>query len=190
MARSRRETIQRYADPGYEIPEHWTTERVTLVELRRIAHNAMIARIAVDVPRRLGGDASGYELAADKKLSKRIAYVYYSLWTRFVRSTNATLPLEDCPLELIPPRNWKALHVIALADSDTKREGSTVIWNDWWEELSTRLQARRMVLASLSLARSDIAWGYRMMMSITDEMNWVADKFDKHESSLKRRIEV
>jgi hypothetical protein len=186
MARSRRELLVRYADPEYDIPAQWTIEAVTNVEAKRLAKNAYIARVAAGVPRRLGGDASGYELAADKKLSRRIAYVYYSLWTRFIRSGHAVLPLDLCPVDLIPPRNWKSLHTLALADDEVRRLGTTVIWNDWWEELSPRLHARRMVLASLALARGDLVWGYRVVTGMNDEIKWVGEKFDRYHASLKR----
>jgi hypothetical protein len=186
MARSRREQILRYADPNYELPPQWQIETMTLIEAKRLAKTAGMARVATDVPRRLGGEASGAELAADKKLSRRVAYVYYSLWTRFVRAEHAPLPVETCPVDLIPPRTWKALHTLALADDEIRRAGSTVIWDEWWAELAPRLHARRMVLASLSLARGDVAWGYRMIVNLTDEINWVSTKFDMYHATLKR----
>lgn len=186
MSKSRRECLLRYSDPNYEVPENWTVESLTQVEAKRLAKNAYTARIAVDVPRRLGSDASGYELSADKKLSKRIAYVYFNLWTRFVRSPHATLPIEQCPVDLIPPRNWKTLYTLAYADDEIRRSGSTIIWSDWWEELAPRLQARRMVVASVAITRGETAWGYRMTVSLTDEINWLNHKFDLYNSQLKR----
>lgn len=186
MSRSRRDHVLRYADPNYEVPENWTTERLTLIEGKRVAKSAYVARIAVDVPRRLGIEASGLELAADKKLSRRIAYVYYSLWTRFVNAEHAPLPVGVCPDDLIPPKSWQALHTLALADPDYRREGATVLWEDWWAELSPRLHARRMVLASLALARNEPAWGYRMCVNLTDEINWINAKFDQYHATLKR----
>jgi hypothetical protein len=186
MSKSRRECLLRYSDPNYEVPENWTTDSLTQVEAKRLAKNAYTARIAVDVPRRLGSDASGYELSADKKLSKRIAYVYFNLWTRFVRAPHATLPLEECPDDLVPPRNWKALHTLAYADEEIRRAGSTIIWTDGWEELSPRLHARRMVVASVALTRGETAWGYRMIVSLTDEINWLDRKFDLYNSQMKR----
>lgn len=186
MSKSRRECLLRYSDPDYEVPDHWDIERLTLIEAKRIVKSAYTARVAIDIPRRLGNDASGYELSADKKLSKRIAYVYFTLWTRFVLAPRATLPIERCPDDLIPPKNWKTLHTLAYANDETRRAGTTIIWTDWWEELAPRLQARRMVVASVALNRGDTAWGYRMMVSITDEINWLNSKFDLYNSQLRR----
>lgn len=186
MSKSRRECLLRYSDPNYEVPENWTVESFIQVEAKRLAKNAYTARIAVDVPRRLGSDASGYELSADKKLSKRIAYVYYNLWTRFVRSPHATLPIEQCPVDLIPPRNWKTLYTLAYANEEIRRAGSAIIWTEWWEELAPRLQARRMVVASVAITRGETAQGYRMTVSLTDEINWLNHKFDLYNSQLKR----
>jgi hypothetical protein len=187
MSLSRRDQLKRFADIGYEVPPNWQTEALTTVEAKRLARSAGLARVAIEVPRRLGGDANGYELAADKKLSKRITHVYFTLWTRLVRSPHAPLPLELCPVELVPPRNWKALYTLAVADDDIRRIGTTVLWEDWWNELAPRLHARRMVLATMALKRDEIDWGYRMVVSLTDEINWIGNKFDLYHASLKRR---
>lgn len=187
MGLSRREQLQRYADLGYEVPANWQSESITVVEVKRLARSAGMARVAVEVPRRLGGEATGYELAADKKLSKQITHVYFTLWTRIVRADHASLPLELCPDELVPPRNWKALYAHAVADDETRRQGTTVIWDDWWGELAPRLHARRMVLATVALKRDDVAWGYRMITSVTDEIDWLSRKFDLYHATLERR---
>lgn len=186
MSKSRRECLLGYCDPNYRVPENWTTEKLTIVEGKRLARSAYTARVAVDIPRRLGSDASGYELSADKKLSKRIAYVYFHLWTRFVRDPHATLRLEDCPDDLVPPKNWKTLHTLAYADDEIRRAGTTILWPEWWTELAPRLQARRMAMASLALERGETAWGYRMTLSLTDEIRWLNQKFDLYNSQLKR----
>jgi hypothetical protein len=187
MALSRRDHLRRYADMGYEVPENWHIDALTIVEAKRLAKAAGQARVASEVPRRLGGDVNGYELAADKKLSKRITHVYFSLWTRLIRAPHASLPLEACPVELVPPRNWKALYTLAVADDEIRRAGTTVIWDDWWDELAPRLHARRMVLATVALKRNEVAWGYRMIVSLTDEMNWVGSKFELYHATLSRK---
>lgn len=146
----------------------------------------MTARIAVEIPRRLGSDASGRDLSADKKLSRRLGYVYMSLWNRLVHSTHAPLPPESCPEDLLPPRNWKQLYVIASSNDDIRKAGITIDWNDWWDELRPRLLARRMVVASFAVDRGEANWGYRMVSGISDEIGWVDEKIDAYRRSTRK----
>lgn len=190
MSKSRREFLEEFVDHEYDVPENWTIESLTVVEGKRLAKNGLTARFAADVPRRLGADASGPELSADKKLSKRIAYVYLSLWTRFIHSPHAPLPPEECPGDLLPPRNWKSMYVMASSIDEVKANGSVVNWDAWWDDLRPRLVARRMVMASFALDRGMPGWGYRMVSSISDEIDWVDEKFAAHKRTLNRRVKV
>lgn len=186
MAESRRDYLQQFFDPNYEVPENWSKESLTIVECKRISNISLAARFAVEIPRRLGQDAAGRDLSADKKLSKRIAYVYLSLWQRFVFSKHAPLPLEECPADLAPPNNWKALHARASGDPKIRQMGSTINWESWWNELQPRLLARRMVIATFALNRDDVRWGYRIVAGICDEIDWIDEKMEAYKRTVAK----
>lgn len=190
MGKSQREELAQYADPGFEIPEKWTRDSLTVVEARRLARFGLQACYAAEVPRRIGGDASSAELAADKKLSKRIAYVYLTLWQRLILSQRAPLPLEECPEHLIPPTNWKHYYLVASGVDDVRQVGSTVEWVSWWNDVRPRLEARRMMMASFSTTREEWSWGYQIIGSLTNEIDWIQNKFDIHQAKIDRATRI
>lgn len=87
----------------------------------------------------------------------------------------------------MPPKNWKAMYVLATVDDEIRAAGSTVDWASWWEELKPRLLARRMVIASFAMERAESNWGYRMVAGISDELDWVDEKMETYARSLNRK---
>lgn len=186
MSRSRRQFIEQYADEDFELPADWETDALTIVEAKRICKFGLVACYAAEFPRRLGVEASGLDLAADKRLSRRIAYVYLGLWKRYTMSTHAPLPLEECPPDLVPPGTWRSYHAQAASEDDVRRKGASVVWESWWEDVRPRLLARRMMMATYAIYQNELNWGYRIVTSLTDEVGWIDDKFASYRSMLDR----
>jgi hypothetical protein len=186
MSKTRKELLEQYADPSFQVPDTWTKESLSIVECKRLSKNALMARYACDVKRRLGPDATAAELSSDKKLARRIAHTYLTLWGRFVLSKHAPFPAEICPVDLHPPRNWQSLYVRAAIEGEIRSAAATVIWPEWWEELQPRIQARRMVIASFALLNDQPSWGYRYVISLSDELHWVGDKLAAWSSANER----
>lgn len=176
MKRSSREELETYADKGFKIPDKWEQEKLAIAEGRRIARITLMSAVAIETPRRLGEDASGRDLSDDKRLSRGIAHTYLGLWTRLTTSSNAPLPAEELDEDLLPPDDLRHAYRRALLDDDLRRLGATVIWEDWWEDLRPKLIGRRIGIASFALDRGLMKWGYRLVLGISNELDWIDKK--------------
>jgi hypothetical protein len=97
-----------------------TRERLSTfqnVDFQRTRFWTLCAYVATNYPRRLGPDASGYELSFDKQLSRRICSAYRTLWRLYSEDNNVPSPpnWDDWPINTVDP----------LAN----RIGATVIWD-------------------------------------------------------------
>lgn len=174
--RGKRTEVERYVDAGFIPPDNWTATAVIQAELRRIRSLALAAAYAAEFPRRLGPDADGGELAADKNLSKGITHTYWGLWKRIVGSV---MDPEDLRDEDIPPATWYDLHAVAAQNEDARRAGATVLWHDWWSEMRPRLMGRRAAVATFAVKTEAWGWGYRVVAGLNDELDWLEKKFAK-----------
>jgi hypothetical protein len=149
------------------------------VEVKRLRSNAMMGCYAAQIPRRLG-EASSNDLAADKFMSKAIGHTYWQLWKRMVTARNAPLRAEelaDDEMYLYPPHDWQLLRVRAMDVDSVRQLAATVRWTDWWEELRPRLRARERAIATFALKNGNMGWGYRIVSSIENELDWIENKF-------------
>jgi hypothetical protein len=168
-----RTLLDLYADKTWIPPKTWTTLSVSKAELRRVRRNALMAGVAVDIPRRLGLDAPNVWLAADKKFARRLLNVYWTTWRMLVYSKQSPFPPEGVGIgedELIPPHNWVDLLYIAGEDEAARRAGRTVIWHDWWNEYLPKLEKRRRVIASFAHFADEPRWGWRVLTEIGHEI--------------------
>lgn len=93
---------------------------MTFVEenIKRLERGITQCREVLDVPRRLGGDATDKELADDKRTARRVKHrleVALEDWTRSERgSANGPLPADGT--------------------------GARLVWADWWVDWRQRAQ--------------------------------------------------
>jgi hypothetical protein len=179
--RSKRALLESLADEGFIPPDNWSADGIVRVEINRLRRAAYIGAVAAEVPRRLGEGAESIDLAGDRFLSKRIANAYWTLWRRMTTAKHAPLPVEELgenEQDLYPPDTWRLLHARAASDIEARRMGRTVLWDRWWEESKPRLLARRRAIATFAVRDDRLSWGYRVVTSINNEIEWVDDRFD------------
>lgn len=100
------------------------SEGIRLFELAGIAAWASL------IPRRLGADATAQELAADKRMCRRIAHAadqLAKLWT--------TVDVYNAHPKTI----------------DKKRAGAVVLWDTWWAQHLQYLNNRRTFIATFAI---------------------------------------
>lgn len=70
--------VDRWFDPAYELPRvalaQWSLEESLCDHVEELINDAKAFYWAAQIPRRLGGDASGVALAADKKMCRAISH--------------------------------------------------------------------------------------------------------------------
>ena len=86
------------------------------VDFHRTRFWCLCASVAVEYPRRLGQYATRQELSYDKRVSRKICYIYQSVWGMFHKETEAP-----------PPPEWTDWPVVVI-DPMMNRIGATVIW--------------------------------------------------------------
>lgn len=105
-------------EPGLVLDENLTKEIICKQETERLSRLYTIALTAIEIPRRVGGEATREELAADKRVCRRIAHVAMQL-----------------------AKDWSNRKTVTPA-SDVTIEAAQVIWPVWWEEHQVFLQHR------------------------------------------------
>lgn len=178
--RGKRTELIKYADDGFAPPDKWNNMGLIRVEVRRLRASAFVAVVAAQTPRRLGKGVDSSTLAADTYLSRGIAHTYYNLWRGLCIGRRAYLPPEELgegEQDLYPPEDWNGLYVIAAKEQEAVRVGRTVNWEEWWRELQPRLRARRRALATYGIKQQELSMGYRLVVNITRELDWIETKF-------------
>jgi hypothetical protein len=97
--------------------------RITGTDAQRLRVWTYAAAIAMNFPRRLGPDANSEELAADKKISKRVCHLYHLTWSNMYAHREAP-----------QPPTWGDWDV-ASEDARIRRQGATVVWSEKLPEL-------------------------------------------------------
>jgi hypothetical protein len=132
--------------------------------------------MALDIPRRLGDDATPHELTLDKKFSRKVITVYSELWAMHHRQMGA------------PPRpEWSDRNII-LGDPLMARVAATVIWNQQVDYLIGVVHRREAMFVELEdMARIDKMgkWYNRY----TAMLDWELDALYKVRESMDEEAE-
>lgn len=111
-----REGLEAWQDATLQ-PEPLPPEEVAWAEARRLQKLADIAAGAVAIPRRLGGEATGRELAHDKRKGRRILHIARRLESWW-----------DAPVSEDRPA--------------TSRDSAQIVWDEWWSDHKEWLDRR------------------------------------------------
>ena len=109
-------------DPTLETPAGITPKDLEKEEVERLTKLLSVATAAIEIPRRLGGDATGQELSTDKKRAKRIAHV-----------ASQSLKAWGCKKPKL---------------EDAAREAAIVDWPRWWHDHEVWLNTRRIFIGT------------------------------------------
>jgi hypothetical protein len=144
--------LEQWFDAALAVDTALTGESFTQEEIERIQTAACRILVAIEIPRRLGGDATNDELALDKRRCRRALHVLRSGLLSWSEKDDDKV-------------KWRP-----LTDED-KAEGASLLWDKWWEEQQGYLLERRAYIATWGLKKPDTAYAKPAVTRITTELN-------------------
>lgn len=146
---SRQQFLERYYDPKLEPPET-TIKELEDAQVARLTRALVVVMYTGSIPRRLGGDATGPELAADKKRSRRVAHaIKQSL------------------------HGWQKSGYKLPEGEELRIEGTQIIWHDWYGAYLTDLASQTTLLVTWSIRNEERRWGRSAVVRFENERNWI-----------------
>lgn len=140
-----------YYDAGLEISEGLTTRNLTRQEQERVTFNLAVAVAAQNIPRRVGAEATGEELAQDKRKAKRVSYA-----------------LTQCL------KAWGGPVRLAGREDEINREAAQLVWDKWWADLQVELNNKmRLIVTWQMKTNGDPVWMRRAVVRLQNEQRWV-----------------
>lgn len=140
--------LSQYLDPELKVDANLYAEQIANEEIARLNKLLAVSQTCVTIPRRLGGDATDDELAADKKRCKRIAHV-----------------AEQCII------SWGGK---VKPNGDVAREAAQVNWSRWWEDHQVILNNRLRYVATWAVkTEGDQKWAKGAIVKLMNELRWL-----------------
>ena len=138
-------------DAELAVSQDDTTRHMEHLERVRLVKALAVVTAAQEIPRRLGADASGEELAADKRRCRRVAHALNQCLTAWGGSTK------------IPANKDEVL-----------REAAQLQWDKWWADLDLHLQARiRYIATWQAKCNGNLVWSKKAVVKYQNEQRWV-----------------
>lgn len=131
--------------------------------MERVRLTLYAAVVCESIPRRLGRDASASELAIDKRLARRVANAYRTLWMSLARMGGPDAP------------SWSSraarLELAGEAEPEARRLGATVRWGEFFAARRELISERRRLVAAYALDAQLPKWGGRRVGLLNDELS-------------------
>lgn len=173
-----RERLAELAE-GVSPPSGWTAETFEREEFERIRTTLFTAVVCESIPRRLGKDADAVSLALDKRLARKIANAYRSLWMAYAAGLGAP-----------PAPKWtgrgERLALSREAEPELRRAGATIRWPAWLPARHDELVERRTQVAAFALGEGLSRWGSRRVRVLSDEIDNV-ERITREVAGIARR---
>jgi hypothetical protein len=136
-----------------------TTDAFEREEEERIRASLYMAVVCEAVPRRLGKSADSRALAGDKRVARKIANLYRSLWAAYDAGS-------------APGWSGRGDRLLLARDADglARRAGATVRWAVWFPERIELVEERRGLAAAIALAGGMSRWGVRAIRVLDTEL--------------------
>jgi hypothetical protein len=100
------------------------------------------------IPRRIGAEATGEELAADKKRARRVR------WALSQALDSWGGPVRE--------------------KQDVAKEAAQLDWNTWWGEQQVHLNNRIVYIATWGIKRNQERWAKSAVVKLNNELHWVS----------------
>jgi hypothetical protein len=135
---------------GFQVPQNVTLHTVSQAAVDRLLQTTRLAEAALEIPRRVGADATKGELAQDKVRCRRIIHV-----------VKKTMP------------GWKGYK--PKDPGNMKRAAAVVKWIEWYQERALLLQREMNIIAALHYQRQAPDVGCKQALLWTNnEYRWLA----------------
>lgn len=139
-------------------PPGGSVDETDAAEFERIAQSLYLSVVAEAIPRRLGSDARSGAMALDKRVARKVANLYRTLW----RAVDGEPPSWSSKAE--------RMEIAREAPAEARRAGATVRWPTWLRERIAYLEERRSAVAALALRDGRVRWGARRLRLIDQEL--------------------
>jgi len=143
--------IDAYRDPGIAFPEGTTAESLVEDEIERITYFLILVVIANEIPRRLGGEASDAELAADKRRCRRVGWA--------LRQSLASWGVSEEP--------------DLSCDEETRRMGIQMDWLSYAADHALQVNESMRYCATWAYENNSPEWGRYALRCLRNELHWV-----------------
>jgi hypothetical protein len=128
-----------------------TPRHMDHLERNRLTKALAIVAAAQEIPRRLGADASGEELAADKRRCRRVSHA-----------------LGQCV------KAWGGTTKIPANKDEVLREAAQLNWATWQADLELYLNSRIRYVATWQVKTGgDQSWAKKAVVRLQNELRWV-----------------
>lgn len=175
-----RERLYGFAE-GVRAPADLAPETLERGDFERVQATLYLAVVAESVPRRLGRDADSQLLAIDKRIARKLANAYRSMWMAYARAGDIIVP--DAPV--LDGREAR-MALAREADQDARRAGATVRWSTWFRSRREDLIERRAVASSVAVREGIYRWGVRRVRVIEQEIDNIERVADEAARRLRR----
>jgi len=141
--------LQQFIDPGLRVSKSDTPESLAQKEIERLQELHAIAIASMNIPRRLGGDATDEELANDKRCGRRVAHVA----AQCLRAWGT----EPKPIS-----------------KNISRAAAQVRWSRWMAEHLLYLDQRMRYIATWQYKTGkDEKWAKSSLVRLGNEQRWL-----------------
>ena len=120
-------------------------------EIARIQTQACMILVALDMPRRIGGDATKSELALEKRRCRRVLWVLRQEMIAWAEK-------DDKQIE------WRP-----ITDED-RQAGAALHWEKWWAAHRKYLEQRRVWFATWGLKKPDPDYANQAVSRLSQEI--------------------
>lgn len=143
--------LETYFNKRLQIEPTQTPAQLSQYEIARIQTQATRILVAMDVPRRLGADATSAELADDKRRCRRVLHVLRQQMLSWAEQDESRI--QQRPI-----------------DEEDRREGSTLLWKTWWKDHKKYLEQRRAYLATWGLKTGEKTYANKSVNRLDQEL--------------------
>jgi hypothetical protein len=136
-----------YYDAELAVGEESARE-IVAAERERLSHALALVQSAQRMPRRLGPEATGEDLALDKRRAKRVAWALARVlegWGGPVRG------------------HW-----------DVQAAAAQLKWDSWWGEQEVLITNRMRYVATWGIKRNNEKWAKTAIVKFNNELRWVS----------------
>jgi hypothetical protein len=143
--------LEEFYNKRLKIDSKITSAEIATAEIARIQTQACMLLVAIEMPRRIGSDATKAELALEKRRCRRVLWV-------LKQQLAAWAEKDDKNIE------WRPIN-----DQD-RQDGAALLWDKWWAAHRKYLDQRRSWIATWGLKKPDPDFANKAVNRINQEL--------------------
>lgn len=149
--------IKEYWDPSRELDEEglaeWSARDACSAKREMVVSDYKACAWALQIPRRLGGDATGAQLAADKKFMRKVMHLQRTLFDKWDALCGESLPVD-----------WAAV------GPDERKAGAQIDAGEWLLDHLFVAKRQRDLFCTVAVQVGMVDWGYSCLTIVKLEI--------------------